>query len=342
MNPMKKWIEMLGSHTVSTQVLIAAEGALKYVCDTGKNAEIKAAFLDLQILESEYLVLAGFNEALIQTGFGYLEEIHIFCCIEITNPQSLLSRLGNILTPYPGIVFMPSSVYQTPVFKDDGAIWDYNDLSLDRAERHSNILAKGISCSELVPVTSLVESQPSSSSVTLSHSGGGGNNNHSGTGEDKGDSRSDDHDDNHERNDNSDDSKPDRDPEDPEGSGNRDSPVPGISFDVQAKLFKNSSDSVSSELFQVLEINGRLTVQATPILQQIQTNPAQLEPRQLSKSHVEFRKLSFQSSESAGLAYEQFHVKVEINANDENTDIDVLRPIENICFRSQDNGDYCQ
>ncbi|KAF8816171.1 hypothetical protein BYT27DRAFT_6466354 [Phlegmacium glaucopus] len=309
---------------VATQVVIAAEGALKYVCDSGKNAEIKTAFLDLKILESEYLVLAGFNEAFIQTGFGYLEEIHIFCCTKIPNPLPLLSRLGKILTPYPGIIFTPSSVYKTPVFKDDGAIWDYGDLSLDRAERHSDILAKGISCSELVPVTSLVQSQSSSSSVTLGRSGGGGNDNHGGAGEDKGNSRSDDHNDDRETNDNSNDNTPDGDPEDAEGSGNGDSStLPGISFNVQAKLFKGTSDSVPSKFFQELEIKGTLT---------IQTNPAQLKPRQLSKSHVEFRKLSFQSSESAGLAYEQFHVKVEINANDENTDIDVLQPLKTPAF----------
>ncbi|KAF8816173.1 hypothetical protein BYT27DRAFT_7128093 [Phlegmacium glaucopus] len=304
---------------VKIHALIAAEGALKHVADSRRTAEINAAFLDLKILESEYLVLAGFNEELIQTGFGLLEEIHIFCCVKISNPQPLLSRLGKILTPYPGIVFTPSSVHQIPVFKDDGAIWDYDDLCMGRAERHSNmILTKGISLSELVPHMSLVESQSSNSSVALSHSEGAGNGNHGGTESDKGNSRSDDHNEDREINGNSDDtSKPDPNPEDPEDIGNGDASMPCISFDVQAKLFKDTSDWVSSEPFQVLEIKGTLAVQ---------TNPARLKPRQLSKSHVEFRRLSFQSSESAGLAYEQYHVKVEINANDENTDIDVLQP----------------
>ncbi|KAF8816184.1 hypothetical protein BYT27DRAFT_7154915 [Phlegmacium glaucopus] len=305
---------------VATQVLIAAEGASKYVCGSRKEAEIKAALLDLQISESEYLVLAGFNEDLIQTGFGYLEEIHIFCSVEIPNLPPSLNQLGKVLTPYPGIIFTPSSVYKTPVFKDDGAIWDYDDLSLDRAERHSNILAKGISRSELVPVTSLAQSQPSSSSIILGRSGGGGNNNHGGTGEDKGNSHSDDHNNDRERNGNSDDSGPDGDPEDPEGSGNGDSSMPGITFDVQAKLLKGTSDLVSSEPFQVLEIKGTLAVQ---------TNLARLTPKQLSKSHVKFRKLSFQSRESYyGLAYQQFHAGVEIDANDKNTDIDVLQPFK--------------
>ncbi|KAF8816172.1 hypothetical protein BYT27DRAFT_7184994 [Phlegmacium glaucopus] len=302
---------------VKIHVLIAAEGALKHVADSKRTAEINAAFQDLKILKSEYLVLAGFNEYLIQIGGGYLEEIHIFCCVEIPNPQPLLSRLGKVLTPYPGIFFTPSSVYKTPVFKDDGAIWDYDYLSLDRSKRLSDILSKGISHSDLVPVTSFVESQPSSTSVTLSRSEGGGNNNHGGAGEDKGNNHSDDHDHDHEKNDSSDDSKPDSDPEDPGSGGDGDSSTPIITFDVRAELFNGTSDSVP---FQELEINGTLAVK---------TNPAQLKPRQLSKSHVEFRKLGFQSTrESAGPMYKQSHVGVEINTNDKNTDIGVLQPLK--------------
>ena len=124
------------------QAIIVAEGALEHVSNLARKAEIKAAFLDLQIVESQYAVLAGFNKALIQSGFGYLEEIHVFCCVKIPDPSLLLNKLGKTLTPYPGIIFTPSSGYRTPVFKDDGTVWDYNDFVLDHAQTYSDIDAK--------------------------------------------------------------------------------------------------------------------------------------------------------------------------------------------------------
>jgi len=130
--------------------------------------KIKAAFLDLQIEESQYAVLAGFNEALIRSGFGYLEEIHVFCCVEFSNYSLLLQELGKVFTPYPGIIFTPSSTHKTPVFKD-GSIWDYDELSLHPTERYSSIHNKGILHSELVAFTTLARGQPS---IPLGHLGG--------------------------------------------------------------------------------------------------------------------------------------------------------------------------
>ncbi|KAF8797603.1 hypothetical protein BYT27DRAFT_6935145 [Phlegmacium glaucopus] len=309
---------------VTTQALIAAEGALKYISDSGKKAEIKAAFLDLQIVESQYAVLAGFNEALIQSGFGYLEEIHVFCCVEIQVPDyTLLSKLGKVLTPYPGIIFTPSSGYKTPVFKDDGTIWDYDDLSLHRAETHSSsaIRAKEILHSELSTFTSLAESQPSIPVTTSSCSGGGGNDNHGGTEEDKSDGCSDDQNNDREGNNPDDSHKPDSNPEDPESGGNGDpsTPASGI-FDIQAKLLKGTGNSSSSRPFQVLEISGKLVVQTTP---------GQLKPRRIqSKSHVKFTKLDLQTRQSLGPVYEQVFVGVEIDVRDEYTEIDVLQPLK--------------
>jgi len=57
-----------------------------------------------------------------------------------------------------------------------------------------------------------------------------------------------------------------------------------------------------------------------------------LTPKRLCKSHVEFKKLNFQGSKSAGPAYEQVHVRVEMNAKEENTRIDVLQPLKTPAF----------
>ena len=236
------------------QAVIVPESALKHVGNLAKKAEIKAAFLDLQIAESQYAVLAGFNEALIQSGFGYLEEIHVFCCVEVPNFLLLLNKLGKALTPYPGIVFTPSSEYRTPVFKDDETIWDYNDFALVHAQTYSDLVAK---YSEL-NFTSLAENQsPSSVLITASNSGNleGGSSNH---GSSEGDKDKDSG--NHERNNNSKGKKPEGDPGDPDDVGNGDSSPPDISFEVQARLFKGISTK-SSKPFQELQINGTLVVQ---------------------------------------------------------------------------------
>ena len=63
------------------QTVIVAEGALKHVGNLARKAEIKAAFLDLQTAKFWYAVLTGFDKALIQFGFGYLKEIHVFSCV---------------------------------------------------------------------------------------------------------------------------------------------------------------------------------------------------------------------------------------------------------------------
>ena len=43
------------------------------------EAVIKTAFADFQTSRLEYAILAGFNEALMWLGTGYLQEIHIHC-----------------------------------------------------------------------------------------------------------------------------------------------------------------------------------------------------------------------------------------------------------------------
>ena len=203
------------NNTVTRQVLIAAEGALKYVLrNPGKKKdEIQATFFEIRIDESQYTVLAGFNEELIQSGFGYLEEMHTFCRVEIPSSPHFLTKLGKILTPYPGVVFTPSSIYKTPVFKDDGTIWDYDDLSLHCAETLSTIPAEQILQSKRNAFASRTESQLKISVTEVGRSGVGG--------DDYFDKFIDS-------------------PEDAEDAGNRNSSTPGSSFRVQTEVFKGT------------------------------------------------------------------------------------------------------
>ena len=103
-----------------------------------------------------------------------MEEIHVFCCVKIPHSSILLTNLGKVLMPYPGIIFTPASGYKTPVFRDDGTIWDYDDLSLDHTKQYSDIHAKDILHSELNAFMSLAESQPAISVIGLGCSEGNG------------------------------------------------------------------------------------------------------------------------------------------------------------------------
>ena len=218
-------------------------------------------------------------------------------------------------------------------------------MSLDCTKQYSDIHAKDILHSELNAFMSLAESQPEISVTGLGCSEGNGDN--GGAGEGKGGHGK--SDDDGERNSNSGDnnnpgdSNPGDDPEDPEDTGNGDSLTPGISFQTQAKNFKGTNKSSSSKPSQVLGMNGKLVVQVSilqlyagnTILQQIQVIPGQLKPRQLPKSHLEFSKLNFHSRASAGPAYEQVHVHVEIDVKDRNTTINILQPLKTPAYNQQ-------
>jgi hypothetical protein len=185
-----------------------------------------------------------------------LEEIHVFCRVEILSSPHFLTELGKVLTPYPGVVFTPSFGYKTPVFKDDGTIWDYDDLSLHRAETLSAIGVEEILHSKLNVFASLTESQPRISVSALGRPGVCGNDNYGSTLGEKGRGHSDDY--NLDVNDESDD--------DGEGAvdvGNRSPSTPSISFRVQTEIFKGTHLSSSSRPFQMFKINGILEVQVS-------------------------------------------------------------------------------
>jgi hypothetical protein len=77
---------------------------------------------------SEYVVLAGFDESLIKSGVGYLEQIHVFVTAEVDATSPLLSELGRLFSPFSSTLFTESSSYHLPVFKDDGSVWEFDEL----------------------------------------------------------------------------------------------------------------------------------------------------------------------------------------------------------------------
>ena len=105
---------------------IAAEHALQHA--RNNMSSVSKVFDRWQIQKSEYVIHAGFDESLIKSGFGYLEQIHIFVFTKVDATSPLLSELGRLFSPFSSILFSESSTYCLPVFKDDGSIWEFDKL----------------------------------------------------------------------------------------------------------------------------------------------------------------------------------------------------------------------
>ena len=105
---------------------IAAEHALQHA--RSKISSVSESFRRSNIQESDYVVLAGFDESLIKSGIGYLEQIHVFVSAEVDATSPLLCELGKIFSPLSSILFTKSSSHYMPVFKDDGTVWAFDEL----------------------------------------------------------------------------------------------------------------------------------------------------------------------------------------------------------------------
>ena len=110
----------------ATTCWIAPEHALQHA--RSKISSTSDVFYRWKIQESEYVVQAGFDESLIKSGVGYLQQIHIFISAEVDATSPLLSELGKVFSPLSSILFTESSSYHLPVFKDDGNVWEFDEL----------------------------------------------------------------------------------------------------------------------------------------------------------------------------------------------------------------------
>jgi hypothetical protein len=249
---------VIGKHFV-----IGAELALKGI--QGKETVIETAFADFQISRSEYAVLAGFNEALMRSGTGYLQEIHVFCSVEIAQrAESFATKLGKILSPLPGALFTPSSIYRLPVFKNDEILLSWDELVFSRTEGYADI------CSAVAPTSIQVVSCPQgswSNGGTSAPSGFSGNK-FKGSDSDKrdtDDAGNEEGEDKQSGDREGDDGNPDyEDPDDPT-DGSLTSLLPIVSFEAQAKVYANTAD-MSPKVFQKLQVNGRLIIQVSCLL----------------------------------------------------------------------------
>ena len=110
----------------TTTCWIAAEHALQHA--RNNISLVSEVFGRWQIQKSEYVIHAGFDESLIKSGVGYLEQIHVFVFAEVDATSPLLSELGRLFSPFSSTLFTESSSYCLPVFKDDGSVWEFDEL----------------------------------------------------------------------------------------------------------------------------------------------------------------------------------------------------------------------
>ena len=94
------------------------------------SESVSQVFDKFQIQKSDYVVLAGFDESLVKSGVGYLEQIHVFTIAEVnpSSSKSLFTELGRLFSPFSSILFTETSSYRLPVYKYDGSEWEFDEL----------------------------------------------------------------------------------------------------------------------------------------------------------------------------------------------------------------------
>ena len=119
-----------------TTYWIAAEHALQHA--RNNISSVSEVFGRWKIQKSEYAVHAGFDESLIKSGVGYLEQIHVFVSTKVDATSPLLLELGRLFSPFSSILFTESFSYHLPVFKDDGSVWEFDELVYFTASRFAD------------------------------------------------------------------------------------------------------------------------------------------------------------------------------------------------------------
>jgi hypothetical protein len=248
----------------ATTCWIAAEHALQHA--RRKISSASEVFYRWKIQESEYVIQAGFDESLIKSGVGYLQQIHIFVSVEVdaTSSPSLLSELGRIFSPFSSILFTESSSYHLPVFKDDGNIWEFDELIYFTASK----FADGGSSTMMPPTVICLSQNPQADGPTGFSQGGSSNGGGEKQGSDKGKERGR-RDDKDEANRQGKDKKDsDAGGENPPGDGTI-AGLPEISFHIVSKINPIQGQEAFQTLvqdgqpadFQTLTMKGALTIQ---------------------------------------------------------------------------------
>jgi len=215
---------------------------------------VSEIFDRLQIQKSEYAVYAGFDESLIKSGVGYIEQIHVFVSAEVDANSSLLAELGRLFSPFSSILFTGSSWYHMPVFKPgvNGDVWNFDELTYFTASKFAD---GGSSAKTPLTVISLSQSPRLADGPTGFSQGGDGKKNeerrpNKGKERDRG------------NNDEADKGDKNEDPDDDPGEpfGDRGGTIAGPAnffFEIVSKVYP-IHDSLNA--FQTLIMEGSMTI----------------------------------------------------------------------------------
>jgi len=224
-------------------------------------SSVSEVFDRSQIQKSEYAVYAGFDESLIKSGVGYIEQIHVFVSAEVDANSPLLTELGRLFSPFSSILFTGSSWYCMPVFQAgvDGDVWDFDELTYFTASKFTD---GGSSAKTPLTVISLSQTPRLADRPTGSSQGGSSNGDgekNEGRKPNKGKER--DREDNDKANKgDKNDKDPDDDPEDPfEDRGGTIARPAKIFFEIVSKVYP-IHDSLNAFQAQILTMDGSLTI----------------------------------------------------------------------------------
>ena len=304
---------------------ISAEHALQHA--RNNISSVSEVFGRWQIQKSEYVVLAGFDESLIKSGVGYLEQIHVFIITEVDSTSSLLSELGRLFSPFSSILFTESSSYHLPVFKDDGSIWEFDELVYFTASKFAN----GGSGTPLTTI-SLSPSQIPSQADGMT----GFSQSSSGSGEGEKDRKLD----KGKKRDTGDKDEADKDNKYP---SNNSEGLPGdqggiitepteISINVDSEIYLVKDEQSEQNPFQILTMHSSLTIEvccyllflhsSTSLIKfHLQTIPLALNPPpgRFSERFVQFTGLAFDIKlQTENTYYKLFHLEVVVDSQQRN------------------------
>ena len=249
----------------SKQLVFAAKHALQHLQQY--EPEIKGAFSHSKISEMDYILLAGFNESVIHSGIGYLQEIHVLSRSTFQPDTALVLALGKIFSPFPGMIFTTMAPYcfKTPVFTREGEVQEWDEILLSQTFTYTT-LQKENAVQEMELMSANLSANEGKASGSGSTGGENSNNKKEeekipqkgGTGDD------------HMDDDKDFDNDPEGgDPHDPGSEGSSTAHLPRISFNIQAEIYPNIPPKLASEPlsdkplkhFQVLQLQGSISVQ---------------------------------------------------------------------------------
>ncbi|KIK05379.1 hypothetical protein K443DRAFT_91432 [Laccaria amethystina LaAM-08-1] len=291
------------------------------------EAEIKAALSFSRISEMDYILLAGFNESVIHSGIGYLEEIHVILKSEFPPNSALLFSLGRIFSPFPGMIFTTCLPYgiQTPVFNSEGKTQEWDEVLFTQAYTYTT-LRMGNAMKEMA-LMSANNCHHEGKVPSGSGSGGDVERNEKKQGDNMPQGREIDNDPQRGSEQDSEGDDNDSNGDDPDNLDSKgSSEAKCISFTIQTEIYPNippvlasgPSSSKPSKHFQTLQLKGTITVE---------TKTPQLKPRELASSCIEFKEFKLQSNPDIHSAYYHLaHFRVEIKTKEELTKFTNIRP----------------